>query len=258
MPDLRALLRLAGVFAVNLSWFSLYALGALLGLGSPAACKAVRAYTFRRWGRSMLRVLGVRLLVDGPVPRPPFLLVTNHSSYVDIPVLAALANGWFVAKADIARWPLAGLLARGIGTIFVEPGARRSLVGVGLAIEEKLTRGFGVFLFPEGGIPAREGVGEFSGALLEPAARAGIAVHCAAIRYFTPAGEPPAGEVVEWRRGEPIYGHLVRLLRSRGVRATVCFGELPVRAEDRKQLARELRWRVLQLHERCGEREAAR
>jgi 1-acyl-sn-glycerol-3-phosphate acyltransferase len=195
-----------------------------------------------------VRALGLRVEVRGRPPRGPFLLVTNHSSYADIPILASQANGWFVAKAEIARWPMAGLLARGVGTLFLERGAHRSLVEVGRGIEGRMERGYGVFLFPEGGIPEAPGVGAFRGSLLEPAARRGLEVRCAAIRYATGPGEPPADEAVEWRSGEPIYAHLMRLLGLRGARACVVFDAEPMRAGDRKELASALEARVRELY----------
>src|SRR5581483_2892974 len=65
-----------------------------------------RCRWFGRWARATVRLLGVRVTVHGRPPPPPFLLVCNHLGYLDVPVLAALVDAAFVAKAEVDRWPV--------------------------------------------------------------------------------------------------------------------------------------------------------
>ena len=66
--------------------------------------------------RFALRVLGVRLNVTSPAPNRG-LLVCNHLSYLDMIVLSSVALCVFVAKRDVADWPLFGWLARAVGDL---------------------------------------------------------------------------------------------------------------------------------------------
>ena len=124
-------------------------LGALLSPVWPAVGRPLHQGTIRLWARACLGILGVRVRVDGPVPEPPFFLVANHLSYLDILVLHATVRGTFLAKAEIAGWPVLGWLARLAGTQFVERERRRDLSRVGGALSQLLARGEGVIVFPE-------------------------------------------------------------------------------------------------------------
>jgi 1-acyl-sn-glycerol-3-phosphate acyltransferase len=193
---------------------------------------------FGRWCRLLLRVLGVRYRVSGTPPAPPFLLVANHLSYVDIPLLGAVAGGAFVAKREIAGCPVVGHLCRQVGTVFIDRQAKRDLVRASGEIEQALALGCGVVLFPEGGIVGGEELQPFRPALLAGVAGSGRPVHWAVVSYSTPPGAPPAARAVVWEG--PLLPHVLRLLSLPGIRADVTFGADPVHEPDRKRLAARL------------------
>jgi 1-acyl-sn-glycerol-3-phosphate acyltransferase len=63
------------------------------------------------WG-TLCRLIGLRIQVVGEAARDrPVLFVSNHSSWLDIPVLGAVLEACFVAKAEVgtgrssAPWP---------------------------------------------------------------------------------------------------------------------------------------------------------
>ena len=94
----------------------------------PRPAARLRDVASRSFGRGVLAILGGRLSVIGNAPQPPYALVSNHLSYLDVAVLlAALRRPRFVARADVRHWPLFGLLARAGGTIFLARERRREL-----------------------------------------------------------------------------------------------------------------------------------
>ena len=109
---------------------------------------AVRLPLF--YHRQCCRILGLAVRVHGERSEAaPTLFVSNHASYLDITVLASEVPGSFVAKAEVASWPLFGLLARLQRTVFIErrsvrARAERDAVGARLAAGDNL------ILFPEG------------------------------------------------------------------------------------------------------------
>jgi 1-acyl-sn-glycerol-3-phosphate acyltransferase len=100
--------------------------------------------------RICLRVLDVRVEQRGRISTArPTLFVSNHSSYLDITVLGALIPGCFIAKTEVARWPLFGLLAKLQRTVFVDR-RRNSTHQQRDDIAERLAAGDNLILFPEG------------------------------------------------------------------------------------------------------------
>ena len=229
---------------VALAWVTLASDLAVVGGGlllGPRRRHAWNHRVFSAWSRVVGRVLGMRIEVTGTPPRTPYLLVSNHVSYVDIVLLGAAAGGSFVAKQEIDSWPVVGHLCRGVGTVFIDRGAKRDLVRVARAVERAMAAGKGVIVFPEGTTGDGRALLAFKPSLLEVAAAGERPVHWAVVRYATVPPHPPASEAVCWTGGQPLVPHLLHLLAMPGFRAHVHFGGEPVRGDDRKQLARRLR-----------------
>lgn len=101
--------------------------------------------------RICLRILGMRVERHGEGNgRHPTLFVVNHCSYLDIAVLGSLIGGSFVAKAEVAGWPLFGWLAKLQRTVFVDRQRRAGVSGQRDEIANRLEAGDDLILFPEG------------------------------------------------------------------------------------------------------------
>ena len=100
--------------------------------------------------RGNCRIIGLEVRRTGPPPTPaPALYVCNHASYLDILALSTLLDASFVAKAEVLGWPLFGVLAKAVNTIFVERKASRS-GGQRAQMRARLEAGGSLILFPEG------------------------------------------------------------------------------------------------------------
>ncbi|MCB1520091.1 MAG: 1-acyl-sn-glycerol-3-phosphate acyltransferase [Hyphomicrobiaceae bacterium] len=110
------------------------------------------ARTFPHWyHRRVCRLFGIRLEIDGAVVRDkPVLLVSNHTSWLDIPVLSAVAPVSFVAKREVGAWPGVSTLARLQRTVFVDREKRTAVGETAGEIIERLRLGDTVVLFAEG------------------------------------------------------------------------------------------------------------
>lgn len=229
-----------------MSWWTTACLTvALTGIGIltpwPRPRRQWLARMARRWARGMGRLVGMRVRIEGPVPQPPFFLVANHLSYVDIVLLMSQVDVVFVAKRELARWPVVGYLTRLVGTIFVDRTSRRDVIRVLDAIDEGMGRGIGVVVFPEGTSSDGGGVSRLRPALFEWAVRSGSPVRVATIRYQTPAGAPPARDVVCWWGEMSFVPHVLELCRLPGFEATLSFEPHGLTAGNRASLAEAAR-----------------
>ena len=122
MGTFRAATILTGFFGLTVPLMPLQALFVRV---SPAAARR-----FPHWyHRQVCKLMGVRLTIEGQVMSDrPVLLVSNHTSWLDIPVLSAVAPVSFIAKKEVSRWPFVSWLARLQRTVFVDR-ERRGAVG---------------------------------------------------------------------------------------------------------------------------------
>jgi 1-acyl-sn-glycerol-3-phosphate acyltransferase len=217
-------------------------IGALLagyvGLRQPwlAQPLALRQRVLRFWLGGLVRCLPLRVQVFGQLPTEPALWVSNHVSWCDIPLLGALQPLYFVAKAEVRQWPLAGWLAQQVGTLFIRRGAGDS-GALNQQIGAYLRQQRPLLIFPEGTTTDGRGVRTFHGRLLSGVLEHQIALQPVAIRYRR-AGQ--RDEVTPFIGEDDLLRHLLRLLRS--PTAAVELHLLPLLharpAENRNQLAR--------------------
>jgi 1-acyl-sn-glycerol-3-phosphate acyltransferase len=145
----------------------------------------------RRWSKRLLRMLRVEARLHGGAMRVPgsLVIVANHISWLDIFVLNTLRPARFIAKADIARWPLVGRLVASVGTLFIDRTCWRAAVNINRHAADALARGDVIAIFPEGTTSDGRDVLPFHGSLLQPIVEAQGHVQPVAIRYRTPGGE---------------------------------------------------------------------
>jgi len=203
-----------------------------------------RAEWLHRWSRFACQVLGISVTTRGSVPRSG-LLVCNHLSYLDVIVLSSIRPCVFVAKRDVAAWPLFGWLARAAGTIFVDRQRRLSSPAVVDLVRDAINGGSMVVLFPEGTSSDGSTVLPFKSALLESAVQLRCPVAAAAIEYALDQGSV-ANEVCYWQ-DMTLVPHLINLFCKRKIRSSCSFSPPKIRTGDRKQLARELRHEIISM-----------
>ncbi len=102
------------------------------------------------WQKLMCRIIGLKVEVRGePIRNRQVIYVANHVSYLDIPAIAALIPVSFVAKEDVAHWPVFGLLSKLQQTAFISR-ARGDINGTKNTLSRMLMEGKSLFIFPEG------------------------------------------------------------------------------------------------------------
>jgi len=195
--------------------------------------------------RAACAVIGVRIDARGATlpGRAPRLLVSNHVSWSDIIVLAALHPLTFLAKSEVSSWPVLGFLARLQGTVFVERGNRKAIPLVNAALTRELAAGRDLVIFAEGTSSDGTRVLEFKSAHFpggEAMAEADLAP--VALRYCDSRG---ASVDVGWYGDMTFLPHLWRLMKRDDLVCRVAFGDLVApQGHDRKALAAALHEKV--------------
>jgi 1-acyl-sn-glycerol-3-phosphate acyltransferase len=196
--------------------------------------------------RGNCRLVGLDIEYSGAPPAPPpALFVANHASYLDILVLSTLLDATFVAKAEVAGWPLFGLLARLVNSVFVE--RRPSRAGTHRTeIRRRLESGRSLILFPEGTSSDGNRVlpfnSTFFGAAEAPVNDWPVAVQPISIAYTRCNNLPMSRRerpYLAWYGDMDLAGHLWQLLCRGPVTVEVRF-HAPLEAEafgSRKALA---------------------
>lgn len=245
MRFLRSALRLKAIALTTLAFYVSWAAGHWLCILWPKRRIAWRNTIFRNWSRSILWLAGARVDRRGLPPEPPFLLVSNHLSYLDILTLASSVDAVFIAKSEVARWPVVGHLCRAMGTVFIDRNNARDIPRVLERIRSVLERGQSLVFFPEGTTSPGAQVAPFRPALLAAAAEGNLPVSYASLSYRTGPDDPPAHQAVCWWGDMDFAGHFAKMTTLSGFEAVVTFGSKSIRATDRKVLAHRLREAVV-------------
>jgi 1-acyl-sn-glycerol-3-phosphate acyltransferase len=242
------------------------------------------ARRFPHWyHRQVCRLIGVRLAIEGAVAKDkPVLLIANHTSWLDIPVLSAVAPlsfiakkdvtrwpfvstlAWlqrsvFVAKREVASWPLIGNAAKVQKVVFVDRMRRQQTPETNKEIAQRLAEGHPVVLFAEGTSSDGNRVLPFRSALIgaveTACAEAGlgeVALQPMSICYTAQQGLPMARNdqpVVAWYGDLDFFPHFADFIRRGVVTVNVSFGDAVTCTadHDRKLLAKELETAVREM-----------
>lgn len=215
------------------------------------AVTSVAYYRFLCW------LLRIRVhIANAPTSVRPVLLVANHMSWADIVVLGATAPMVFIAKSEVAGWPLIGAAARVMKVVFVDRQRRHKTSDTINEVARRLAEGHLVVLFAEGTSSDGNRVLPFRTALIGAVEAAchhvgidELTLQPLSVTYTGMAGMPMTRTQrprVAWYGDMDFMPHLKEFIRRNDIDVAVNFGA-PVtvhRDDDRKAVARGLETRV--------------
>jgi 1-acyl-sn-glycerol-3-phosphate acyltransferase len=203
--------------------------------------------------RVFCAMVGVRIREVGQRSRQaPVLILSNHVSWLDICVITALAPVVFIAKSEVARWPVFGWLAKLQRTIFIERERRQKTGAATQEIAGRLLGGDAVVLFAEGTssegtriLPFRSAlIGAVHHALADSSHHTAITVQPLSLAYVGFRGLPMGRalrERVAWYGDADLIPHFIGVLSAGAIDVTVTWGDAAAYdiSADRKQIARD-------------------
>jgi lyso-ornithine lipid O-acyltransferase len=209
---------------------------------------AIARHHERAFFARIVNGFGIRIERSGlPLKAPGTLYIMNHISWADIPVMMAMLDADFVAKSDILRWPVIGVLAQRFGPVFVARDRRGQSQDQASMIRARLSAGRSVILCPEGTTSNGSTILPFRTSLFAAADDA-VAVQPVVLRYLGTNGEalsPEHMRKVAWIEDDELLPSAMQFARNR-VQANLAFLP-PVFAQSggRKQMAQMVRERML-------------
>lgn len=253
---LRVAWRILGLVVVTIAMWACMELGFLFR-GKRRRIEVINRWV-PRWAGALLRLFGVEADVNGigDAPRGVYqgvsqngigrIFVLNHRSSLDVGVLLTYAAAHAISRHDLANWPLIGPGARRIGTLFVNRADRRSGAEVLREVDQALSRGEGVGMFPEGTAYAGDAVRPFRPGAFKAADRADAEIVPVGVAYDHP--DACYGD-------ESFMSHLKRLAGMKRIRAAVEFGE-PVPPDGRSptEVRDDVHERVTKLVQKARDR----
>lgn len=241
METIRAAFRLTAFLILSLLVLLLFSLGLPFCMFKKGMRIKWKNRLISRWASGVSTLVGLKMIIKGPLPEPPFFLVSNHLSYMDILPFWKHLKTTFIAKSDIQSWPFFGQAAQLLGIIFINRENRKDLNRVNSLIQENMGTSQGVILFPEGTSSKGKRVLPFKSSLLYYPASQKLPVYYASISYnINNEGTAQAWKDICWWGDMDFLSHFWRLLKIKSWTVTVQFGVSSVSDKNRKNLAQLL------------------
>lgn len=190
------------------------------------------------WSRGLLRILGIRWRVRGHAPVSHGVIVANHVSWLDIPLLVASLPTRFVSKSEVRHWPVAGWLADAAGTFYLRrgQGGSRPLLN---RLVPFLREGGSVAFFPEGTTSVGKDLLPFHPRLFAAAVEAACPLQAIGIRYSLGTD---GANIAPFVGDDDLVSHLLRLLRNPELTAELLIGQaMDPAGQTREHLAEQAR-----------------
>ena len=167
----------------------------------------------RWWSQRLLHILNIHVNVHGRGVNGARVIVANHISWLDIPVICSMEETRFVAKSEVRHWPIAGWFAVAAGTLFIRRGKGGSKPLLAAAVPHLKAGGSFVF-FPEGTTTAGASVLKFHPRLFSAAIEAQCRVQPLALRYEP---SPSGAAVAPFIGDDDLVSHILRVLREKSL-----------------------------------------
>jgi 1-acyl-sn-glycerol-3-phosphate acyltransferase len=221
--------------------FHLFAGIAMVALLFPFYGSARRRRAVARWSARVLAAVNVEPRWHGApatVKDRAAVLVANHVSWLDIPLVHAVWQVHFIAKSEVRDWPLIGWLSAKTGTLFIQRGKHRHAARINEAIHAAFLAGDAIGVFPEGTTSEGTGLQPFHASLLQPAVDERALVFPVAVRYLDQEGRVNVN--ASYVGDTSLLESLSLILRERKIVAELVFlPAIDAEGKSRRDLARE-------------------
>jgi 1-acyl-sn-glycerol-3-phosphate acyltransferase len=204
----------------------------------------LKARLLTTWSRIVLKAFGIRVSEEAlaaPSASGSRVIVANHVSYLDIPVLLARSPCLFLGKEEITLWPIIGWIAKRSGMVFVKRESLWSRARSVLSIQDRVQAGLPLVVFPEGTTSVegpRKGRSNFFAGAFRAARMGSCPIEMVYIEY-------ESEKDCAWLGDDDFVSHLWTFLGRKRTQVrlrTEWIDEVPDRAAQRRTTAFTRHW----------------
>ncbi|MBK6756150.1 MAG: 1-acyl-sn-glycerol-3-phosphate acyltransferase [Moraxellaceae bacterium] len=245
-----------------MSWLRLARLGVhigegfALGMASGALFFPHQPYqqpVIKFWQKRFCRVLGLKVIVHGTAEKRPALWVSNHISWLDIPVIGAHFPVHFLSKSEVASWPVVRHLAKAAGTLYIKRGSGDAQ-SVSSQMAQHLQAGRSVLFFPEGTTTNGQSLKRFYHQLFHAACITGTDIQPVVLCYTDQQGN--LHQIAPFIDDDELGEHLFKVLKEKHIQVEVLvLPRVSVHGKNQRMLSAEIKTMMhdalLTLHRGC-------
>lgn len=211
MLYIRTFYRLIG-FIVITFWAAV--VGILLKVFGAKHATVFKVYN--AWKGAILFVMQIKVEEVGEAPITPGIIMANHRSYVDVALTPSQIPFVIVAKKSVRSWPLVGLGADAIRTIWVNRESKDSRAETRASMRDRLENGGSVLVFPEGTTEKGPGLLDLKPGMFHVCADGGFPIHPMAIEY--------EDQDIAWVGDDLFIPHFIKHFGQAKVKVKVKYG----------------------------------
>jgi len=203
----------------------------------PAHAKAKRDLLKTRWLKRFSNIVNLHIILEGELPKPGALIVSNHISWLDILIIGQYLPAYFIAKSDISNWPIIGFMAKQGGTLFIRRGDKQHIRTTTDKMLWLLKQNANIVAFPEGTTTHGDEVLPFHSSLFQPAQLSRSVIQPVAIQY-----QGIARQKAPFVGDDDFISHLIKILAMDNIVVNLTFmPAIDGRENNRRSISTETR-----------------
>ena len=198
----------------------------------------VQSEKIRLWFKKILDIIEVKTIIKGEIKKGSYLIISNHSSWLDIVILGSTFQTTFLSKIEVSRWPIIGKITTAVDMLFINRGAKNAASLAVNGISEFIENKRCVTIFPEGTSSGGKELLKFKPRLFASCIDSKCSVQCVIIKY--PHKNKTIHPSVPFVRGNSLFLNIIKVLFQNDITAEVTVSELVItNNKDRRAIANE-------------------
>ena len=198
----------------------------------------IQSEKIRLWFKKILDILEIKTVINGNVKEGNYLIISNHSSWLDIIILGSTFKTTFLSKIEVSKWPIIGKITTAVDMLFINRGEKDAAAKAVAGISEFLSNNRNVTIFPEGTSSGGEKLLKFKPRLFASCQETRSPVQCVIIKY--PHKNKKIHPSVPFVRGNSLFLNILKVLFQRDIIADIIITDLVnTENKDRKTISNE-------------------